>query len=231
MSQKQFTIAFIVVTIIAVLGLSYSKLTQDSQQATPAPSSSANPLLNQQNTEAGPSGQVQESVAPATTLVKKYSKYPGDLKTEELTDKKAVIKTNKGTIEFMIYPEATKAASNFIFLANDKFYDGLVFHRVVKQPSPFVIQGGDPLGTGEGGPGYNFKENKLVYTKYDKGVVAYAKTATEPAGTGGSQFFIMLADYPLPPDYVIFGKVTKGQNIVDRIVIGDVMQTVTIQEN
>ncbi|OGE24723.1 peptidylprolyl isomerase [Candidatus Daviesbacteria bacterium RIFCSPHIGHO2_01_FULL_38_8] len=141
----------------------------------------------------------------------------------ELQNKKAVIVTNKGKIEFEIFPDAPKAASNFIFLTKKSFYDGLTFHRVVPG---FVIQGGDPLGNGTGGPGYRF-EDEPVTKKYDKGIVAMANAGPN---TNGSQFFIMLEDNPqLPPNYTIFGKVISGQDVVDKIVIGDVMQKVTIE--
>lgn len=155
-------------------------------------------------------------------MPKQYQKFPGVLAPEELQNKKAVITTNKGVIELEIYPEASKAASNFIFLSKDGFYDGLTFHRVVPQ---FVIQGGDPLGTGVGGPGYKF-EDEPVTKKYDRGIVAMANAGPD---TNGSQFFIMLADRPdLPPNYTIFGKVITGIEVVDKIVVGDVMQKISI---
>ena len=89
-----------------------------------------------------------------------------------------------------------------------------------------MIQGGDPLGNGTGGPGYRF-EDEPVTKKYDKGIVAMANAGPN---TNGSQFFIMLEDNPqLPPNYTIFGKVISGQDVVDKIVIGDVMQKVTIE--
>lgn len=174
--------------------------------------------------------QVQQQMpvpTPTPTLIparKTYRQFPGILAPEELQNKKAVIETNKGTIEFEIYPEATKAASNFIFLARDGFYDGLTFHRV--EPG-FVIQGGDPTGTGNGGPGYEFDDDKPIIRNYDKGTVAMANSGPN---TNGSQFFIMLADKPdLPKDYTIFGKVITGQDVVDKIQIGDVMNRVTIE--
>ncbi|MBI2596129.1 peptidylprolyl isomerase [Candidatus Daviesbacteria bacterium] len=155
--------------------------------------------------------------------MKQYSKFPGVLPDTELTNKQVVIETNKGKIAFEIYPEASKAASNFIFLAKDKFYDGLKFHRVVPG---FVIQGGDPKGDGTGGPGYKF-EDEPVTKKYLKGIVAMANAGPN---TNGSQFFIMLEDnLTLPPNYTIFGKVTAGQEVVDQIKVGDEMKTVAIE--
>jgi cyclophilin family peptidyl-prolyl cis-trans isomerase len=158
-----------------------------------------------------------------TKQSKQYDKFPGVLPLKDLTNKKAVIKTAKGVIEFELFPEASKAASNFIFLSQNSFYDGLTFHRV--EPG-FVIQGGDPNGNGTGGPGYKF-EDEPVTRKYAKGIVAMANAGPN---TNGSQFFIMLADNSqLPPNYTIFGKVIKGQEVVDKIAVDDVMDKVTIE--
>lgn len=127
------------------------------------------------------------------------------------------LKTNFGEIQFQTYDaDAPKTVKNFITLAEKGFYDNLTFHRVVKG---FVIQGGDPNGNGKGGPGYNFEDELNPNTEsykngYKKGVVAMANSGPN---TNGSQFFIMLEDYPLPNNYTIFGKVVKGQEVVDAI--------------
>lgn len=155
--------------------------------------------------------------------MKQYNSFPGVLSAQELQNKKAVIVTSKGKIEFEIFPQSPKSASNFIFLAKNSFYDGLTFHRV--EPG-FVIQGGDPLGTGIGGPGYRF-EDEPVTLPYAKGMVAYANSGPD---TNGSQFFIMLEDNAsLPPKYSIFGKVVSGMEVVGQIKVGDTMQKVTIE--
>jgi cyclophilin family peptidyl-prolyl cis-trans isomerase len=156
------------------------------------------------------------------TTMKQYDKFPGLLQVDQLSNKKAVIETDKGVIEFEILPEAPMAASNFIFLAGDGFYDGLNFHRVVPG---FVIQGGDPVGNGTGGPGYQFADEQVT-RKYDQGIVAMANSGPD---TNGSQFFIMLENNQLPPSYTIFGKVIKGQDVVDQIRVGDKMNKVSIQ--
>lgn len=125
--------------------------------------------------------------------------------------------TNFGKITFETYGnDAPKTVENFTTLATKGFYDGLIFHRVI---SGFMIQGGDPNGTGMGGPGYRFEDelnpNTASYKAgYKKGVVAMANAGPN---TNGSQFFIMLEDYPLPNLYTIFGKVIKGQDVVDKI--------------
>ena len=108
-----------------------------------------------------------------------------------------------------------RRAASFKSLADKGFYDNLTFHRVVPG---FVIQGGDPNGDGSGGPGYTVEEAPPQDLQYTKGVVAMAKTGTEPAGTSGSQFFVVTADdAQLPPDYALLGKVTSGQDVVDKI--------------
>ena len=135
-------------------------------------------------------------------------------------NRKAVIKTNKGTIRFeLLESDAPKTTENFITLAERSYYDGIIFHRVIKG---FMIQGGDPTGTGRGGEaakGGRFNDeinsSSPVYkTGYKAGTVAMANAGPN---TNGSQFFIMHADYPLPPSYTIFGRVTEGQEVVDAI--------------
>lgn len=127
------------------------------------------------------------------------------------------LKTNLGDITFETYDtDAPKAVANFISLAEKKFYDGVIFHRIIPG---FMIQGGDPTGTGRGGPGYSFEDELNPVTDsykagYKKGVVAMANAGPD---TNGSQFFIMLADYPLPNQYTIFGKVIAGQEVVDKM--------------
>lgn len=163
-----------------------------------------------------------KTMAESDSKLNKYSAAPGELPKDQITNKKSIIKTNKGTIEIELYADdAPLAVSNHIFLAKDKFYDGLTFHR---REEGFVIQGGDPAGTGTGGPGYNF-EDEPVMKEYDEGIVAMANAGPD---TNGSQFFIMLSDYPLPPQYTIFGKVTSGMDIVKQIQVGDVMESVEI---
>jgi cyclophilin family peptidyl-prolyl cis-trans isomerase len=127
----------------------------------------------------------------------------------------AVIETSAGTIEFELLDEiAPKAAGNFVALAKKGFYDGVIFHRVVPG---FVIQGGDPDGTGRGGPGYTF-EDEPVTLGYARGTVAMANAGPN---TNGSQFFICLQDLPqLPPKYTIFGQVLAGLSVVDAIAAG-----------
>lgn len=134
------------------------------------------------------------------------------------------IKTNKGDIHLLLNPaEAPMTVNNFVALARDGFYDGLTFHRVVPR---FVIQGGDPNGTGSGGPGYKFQDEP-VKRPYRAGTVAMANAGPN---TNGSQFFICLEDQPsLPPSYTIFGDTTSGMDVVRNIRVGDVMQSVAVE--
>lgn len=149
---------------------------------------------------------------------------PTVLPEAERTNKEAVIETNKGTIVFEVLADAPLTASNFITLAKGGYYDGIIFHRVVPN---FVIQGGDPTGTGAGGPGYKFKDEP-VKRAYDPGIVAMANSGPD---TNGSQFFIMLPNSQgLPPLYTIFGRVVSGMDVVSSIGVGDVMNKVTIRD-
>lgn len=135
--------------------------------------------------------------------------------------------TSKGMIELELYPEyAPKTVNNFVFLSRQGFYDGVVFHRVI---SNFMIQGGDPTGSGRGGPGYKFEDeftgNPL---KHETGVLSMANAGP---GTNGSQFFITHSPQPhLNGRHTVFGKVTSGQDVVNAIRQGDAMTTVTIVE-
>lgn len=127
------------------------------------------------------------------------------------------IETNKGTIVFETYDrDAPKTVENFVTLSDKKFYDNVIFHRIIKD---FMIQGGDPTGTGTGGPGYKFAdelnpETPSYKTGYVRGTVAMANSGPN---TNGSQFFIMHKDNPLPHSYTIFGKVVSGMDVVDAI--------------
>ncbi|MBA7505949.1 hypothetical protein ES706_04629 [subsurface metagenome] len=137
---------------------------------------------------------------------------PPPMSIDQSKEYEATIKTNFGDIEVQLFPEeAPLAVNNFVFLARQGFYDGIKFHRVVKD---FVIQGGDPTGTGAGGPGYEFEDEKVT-RDYVAGTLAMANSGRN---TNGSQFFITLANLSnLPKNYTIFGIVTSGFDIVNNI--------------
>jgi peptidyl-prolyl cis-trans isomerase B (cyclophilin B) len=134
-------------------------------------------------------------------------------KGEALT---AVVETSCGTFSIALDTKrASKTVNSFVFLSKEGFYDGLGFHRVA---AGFVIQGGDPLGTGTGGPGYSVDEKPPANLAYTKGVVAMAKSPAEPPGRSGSQFYVVLApDAGLPPEYALVGKVDEGFDVVEKI--------------
>lgn len=139
----------------------------------------------------------------------------------------AMINTSKGMIEMKLYPEhAPITVNNFVFLAKEGFYDGVSFHRVIED---FVIQGGDPTGTGRGGPGYKFEDEfKNNPLKHERGVMSMANAGP---GTNGSQFFITHSPQPhLNGKHTVFGKVMNGLDVVDSIEQGDQMIEVTITE-
>jgi peptidyl-prolyl cis-trans isomerase B (cyclophilin B) len=128
----------------------------------------------------------------------------------------AVVRTSCGTFEIALDTErAPKTANSFAFLAEEGFYDDLTFHRIVPE---FVIQGGDPEGTGTGGPGYSVDEKPPSNLAYTRGTVAMAKSSAEPPGRSGSQFYVVTgADAGLPPEYALVGKVSEGYDVVARI--------------
>jgi cyclophilin family peptidyl-prolyl cis-trans isomerase len=110
---------------------------------------------------------------------------------------------------------APKTVNSFVYLSDEGFYDGLGFHRIAPG---FVIQGGDPLGTGIGGPGYSVTEKPPANLSYTKGTVAMAKSSADPPGRSGSQFYVVTAaDAGLPPEYALVGKVDEGYDVVERI--------------
>ncbi len=154
---------------------------------------------------------------------KRYSS-PPQMQIETNWPYRVTIKTNKGDIVLQLNPaEAPQTVNNFVVLARDGYYDGVTFHRVVPR---FVIQGGDPTGTGSGGPGYKFNDEP-VKRPYKAGTVAMANAGPN---TNGSQFFICLEDQSgLPPSYTIFGDTISGMDVVRNIRVGDVMQSVVVE--
>jgi peptidyl-prolyl cis-trans isomerase B (cyclophilin B) len=137
-----------------------------------------------------------------------------------------VFDTTCGTFIVTLNPKlAPNATGSLVSLTRRGFFADTFFHRIVPG---FVIQGGDPTGTGTGGPGYETHDKVPASTAYDHGVMAMAKTSTEPAGTAGSQFFVMTATSALAPDYAVVGKITNGLGVVDRIgKLGDASERPT----
>jgi cyclophilin family peptidyl-prolyl cis-trans isomerase len=128
----------------------------------------------------------------------------------------AAVHTSCGTFEIALDARRSpKTVSSFAYLARNGVYDDTTFHRIVPD---FVIQGGDPLGTGTGGPGYTIEENPPADTRYKSGTVAMARAQVEPPGRSGSQFFVVTAaDAGLPPNYAVLGEVSSGDEVIKRI--------------
>ena len=144
---------------------------------------------------------------------------------ESMKDIRIIVKTDKGDIEGVLYPsKAPVTVANFLNLAKRGYYDGIKFHRVIPD---FMIQGGDPTGTGSGGPGYRFEDECTPELKHDKpGIFSMANAGP---GTNGSQFFITHVPTPhLDGKHTVYGSVTKGQDIVDAIAQGDKIKSIEI---
>jgi peptidyl-prolyl cis-trans isomerase B (cyclophilin B) len=161
-------------------------------------------------------------------MTQKQYDNPPEMQIETDKTLKVKIETTQGNIDLELYPQhAPKTVNNFMFLAGEGFYDGVVFHRVI---SDFMIQGGDPTGTGRGGPGYKFedelKDNPL---KHEQGVISMANAGPN---TNGSQFFITHSPQPhLNGNHTVFGKVVKGQDVVDAVQQGDKIVHMTVSED
>jgi peptidyl-prolyl cis-trans isomerase B (cyclophilin B) len=157
----------------------------------------------------------------------KQWKRPPEMQIDQKKQYVATIETGKGNLEIALFPQyAPKTVNNFVFLSREGFYDGVRFHRVI---SSFMIQGGDPTGTGRGGPGYRFEDefrgNPL---KHKTGSLSMANAGPN---TNGSQFFITHSPQShLDGRHTVFGRVTQGQDVVNAIREGDTMISVTIRE-
>lgn len=154
----------------------------------------------------------EEQRTEGEDMAKQYTEAP-TLRIDPAKTYTASLETNKGTIEVEFYPgDAPNTVNNFVCLAEDGYYDQTPFHRIVQG---FVIQGGDPTGTGSGGPGYKFND-ETVTKDYERGTLAMANAGPN---TNGSQFFIVLDNLKdkLPKNYTIFGRVTEGLDVVDAI--------------
>lgn len=159
--------------------------------------------------------QENPTMSAPTTTSRKQTGTPA-MKIDQNKQYQAILHTDKGDITIELNASQTPVTvNNFVTLARNNFYNGTIFHRAIKG---FMIQGGDPDGDGTGGPGYKFDDEPFK-GEYTRGTVAMANAGPN---TNGSQFFIMHADYALPKNYVIFGKVTKGLDIVDAIATSPV---------
>jgi peptidylprolyl isomerase len=207
-------IVVVAAMIIATIGLGSS----GKSEPTPAPA----PTLTPQATAATPQAT---QVAQKTPSGKKTYTAPPPMAIDANKNYTATIETDKGSIVIQLLPKvAPKTVNSFVFLSREGFYNGLTFHRV----EDWVIQGGDPLGTGMGGPGYNLPA-EFNPTAHITGTVAMARSS-DP-NSAGSQFYITKSSTPfLDNQYTVFGQVVTGLDVVNKIAIGDVMRKVTIEE-
>jgi peptidyl-prolyl cis-trans isomerase B (cyclophilin B) len=180
--------------------------------STDAPASTQAAPTETTTTAPEPPGGCKQAEEPSTRE-RKGTKPKQDL--EKGREHRLVVTTNCGAFTITLDPKsAPNAAASLVALANDKYFDGTTFHRIVPG---FVIQGGDPTATGSGGPGYSTVDKPAADTEYPKGAVAMAKAGDEPPGTAGSQFFVMTGDAGLPPEYALVGKVTDGLDVIEKI--------------
>jgi peptidyl-prolyl cis-trans isomerase B (cyclophilin B) len=158
----------------------------------------------------------------------KQWKNPPEMQIDPRKKYTATMETNRGTIVIELYPQyAPKTVNNFVFLAGESYYDGVTFHRVI---ADFMIQGGDPTGSGRGGPGYKFEDEvRNNPLKHETGVLSMANAGPN---TNGSQFFITHSPQPhLNGKHTVFGKVTSGMDVVNAVEQGDFMTKVTVVES
>ncbi len=157
------------------------------------------------------------STPPAASEQKKTYAKPPTMTVDAKKTYKATVETSCGAFVIQLDPkQSPNAVNSFVFLADHQFFDGLIFHRIAKD---FVIQGGDPTGTGSGGPGYKTVDTPPQSATYPEGTVAMAKAGSEAAGTAGSQFFVVTGSGGgnLTPDYAIIGKLVSGLDVAKKI--------------
>lgn len=208
---------------LLALGLTAAACGSDNDNGEPSPTAESNAAPTQVDnfapTDAG--GQAIDCVPKDL----QYDAAP-EVTIDASKTYVATIKTTRGDIVVELDPSVTVTTNNFVFLAREGYYDCLTFHRV--EPG-FVIQGGDPTGTGSGGPGYSIP-GEFEGSVFDTGVIGMARSA-DP-NSAGSQFYIMLGRAEsLDGAYAAFGNVTSGQDVAESIQIGDVIETITIDES
>ncbi len=187
---------------------------QPEFHAEPLPDSdedSDSAILGESNSDTSVNNSESESMDTKLTVQQKLNLRAPDMAIDPKKNYEAIIKTSLGDIKIKLNAAMTpKTVNNFVYLAKQKFYDDVIFHRVIKG---FMVQSGDPLGNGMGGPAYKFDDESFE-GPYKRGTIAMANSGPN---TNGSQFFIMHQDYPLPENYVIFGEAIEGLDILDKI--------------
>jgi len=201
MISRQVKFVLILLIIFFLVGCTNQSTDQQISLSTPKPS------INNNDNQGGTMNQKETSLKPPAMEI--------DINKSH----KAVLSTDKGLITIQLYAKKTPiTVNNFVYLARQGFYNNTIFHRTIKN---FMIQGGDPKGNGTGGPGYRFNDEAFT-GEYLRGIVAMANAGPN---TNGSQFFIMHKDYSLPKNYVIFGQVIEGLEVVDQIAEAPVEQS------
>ena len=216
--------AVLAVVIVGIILVSRSGGSSDDKggSSTTASKESAKAAKEKEAAEEKPASEAEGKGAKSCKKVAQPKPREESLPKPKMTTKKgekvtAVVETNCGTFDIeLATTEDPITANSFAYLGEEGFYNDLTFHRIVPE---FVIQGGDPEGTGEGGPGYSVVEAPPQNFKYVLGTVAMAKTETDPSGTSGSQFYIVTGPQgeTLPAEYAVAGKVTKGLSVVETI--------------
>jgi cyclophilin family peptidyl-prolyl cis-trans isomerase len=217
---KRISIGIIVLAILLGAGGIYVKINRNGNEPTkettssvqsPIEAISEKAILGSSSLSEAKDIVIETVTIQPTNIPSKPEKGPYPMEIDTKKNYEAVLTTTEGVIIVQLNASKTPiTVNNFVTLSRKNFYDNTIFHRVIKG---FMIQGGDPKGNGTGGPGYTFADEPFT-GEYTKGTIAMANAGPN---TNGSQFFIMHSDYPLPKNYVIFGKVTKGLEIVDKI--------------
>lgn len=204
-----FVLKWIPGIILVVIVLGFAGLIFAVSQAGPQSTNTESQQLSEEELQEL-MNQMNEQSANAKSLPKP------EMTIDTSKKYQVTLKTTEGDIVIELDTQETPiTANNFVYLAENDFYDNTIFHRVI---DGFMIQGGDPTGTGTGSPGYRFDDESIT-KEYTRGTVAMANSGEN---TNGSQFFIMHADYPLPKNYVIFGQVVSGIEVVDKIATAEV---------
>lgn len=205
--RVRVSLLLLLLMLLAACGVPTNSLPTDGETgAAPAAGSGEQASAPSDLPEAPASAEVNDVI----TRNNKYSAAP-ELTIDPNKSYTATIETTDGTMTAELFAdEAPTTVNNFVFLARDGFYNGVKFHRIIKD---FMVQTGDPTGTGTGGPGYRF-EDEPVTRSYERGILAMANAGPN---TNGSQFFIVHQNAGLPPNYTIFGQVTEGLDVLDQI--------------
>lgn len=210
MVQKYLPAFLVILIILGFFGFIIYKDQQTAREQSANQGKAQQPRADSKSEPADTSENDTQPMSPSNAPGAKTLSKP-KMQIDTAKAYTAVLHTDQGDITIALTAKETPiTVNNFVYLAKQKFYDNTIFHRVIKG---FMIQGGDPTGTGAGSPGYKF-DDETFSGSYDRGTVAMANSGPN---TNGSQFFIMHAKQALPPNYVIFGKVTDGMDAVDKI--------------